>query len=90
MVVSVAVQGLDGFGSVFPSGVVDEGEALALAAGFVPGEEDPGGGAEGLEEVLEVGLDSVLGQVGDVNSRGVVCPRLVVEIILMRLHQTST
>ena len=40
------------FGSVFPSVVVDEREALALAAGFVPGEEDPGGGTEGLEELL--------------------------------------
>ena len=64
------------FGSVFPLVVVDEREALALADGFVPGQDDPRDGAEGLEEALEVGLGRVLGQVGDVNSRGVGCPRL--------------
>ena len=64
------------FGSVFPLVVVDEREALALADGFVPGQDDPRDGAEGLEEALEVGLGRVLGQVGGVNSRGVGCPRL--------------
>ena len=53
--------------------VVDECEALALVGDLVSRQENPGDGPEGLEEVLEVGLDSVLGQVGDTNGGSVVC-----------------
>ena len=72
MIVSVAVEGRDGLGGVLLPVVVDEGEAFALAGDLILGQVDPGDAAERLEELLQVALLGVLGQVGDSDGGGVV------------------
>ena len=78
VVVAEAVEGGDGLGRVLLLVVVDEGEALALAGDLVLGQEDAGDRAERLEELLQVGLGRVLGEVRDADGRGVlVCEKKV-------------
>ena len=72
VVVAKAVERGNGLGSVLLLVVVDEGEALALARDLVLGQEDAGDVAEGLEQLLQVGLLGVLGQVGHSDRSGVV------------------
>ena len=71
VVVAEAVEGGDGLGRVLLLVVVDEGEALALAGDLVLGQEDAGDRAERLEELLQVRLGRVLGEVGHADGRGV-------------------
>ena len=71
VVVAEAVEGGDGLGRVLLLVVVDEGEALALAGDLVLGQEDAGDRAERLEELLQVCLRRVLGEVGHADGRGV-------------------
>ena len=71
MVVTVAVEGLNGFCRVLFLVVVDEGESLALVGHLVLGQVDSGNGSEVAEEVLEVTFHNILAKVGYWNGGGV-------------------
>ena len=63
MIISVAIEGRNSLGRIFLPVVVDECKAFALAGDLILGQVDPGDAAERLEELLQVALLGVLGQV---------------------------
>ena len=72
MIVAISVESGDGLCRVLLLVVVDEGESLALAGDLVLGQVDAGDVSERLEQLLQVALLRVLGQVGHSNSGRVV------------------
>ena len=65
MVVTVAVEGLNGFCRVLFLVVVDEGEPLALVGLLVLGKVDTSDRAEMAEEILQIAFDHILREVGN-------------------------
>lgn len=80
MIISIAIQILDSLCSVRLVLEVNIREALAQSIGLVPRQVHLGGGPKLLDQIFQVILRGVHGEVGDADSGGVVRPTCLVRV----------